>query len=552
MRRLLPLLAGLVFVGGLVDAGLRRWLSDDAFISFRYALHAAAGHGFVYNIGEAVEGYTNFLWTALLSLGIRAGLPPEALSIALGLCSFGLLGGLLARSSQQIAAERGAGPTYLALMGLFTISTARDFATSGLETAFFLLLITATLLRSARAETERDWATVGLLGALAALCRPDGLGYLALALLPALARPRALLAGLAAPIVLVGPYALWKLHFYGDLVPNTFYAKEATASWWSQGLRYIGLFFASAPLVGIGLLAALGAGLMSLGSSTPRAPGLSEGRGPLLFLGAALLCLLPLARVGGDFMFGRLCLPAVPFVLLALEGLLPRLPLGRAGGLVALGLALSPLFGTLPGPLLAGEHLYGIADERRFYPRSALSQSEALGARLRELAGPVPLRLVIYGGQAMLAYHANADLAIEAATGLTDAVIARQPVGPNRWAGHDKDPPPGYLAARKVQLRVDFRTGLEPHPKHLHVDLGEGVQAYLITWDPALMARLAAAGAVFTDYTAYVDEQIAQFDALEDEAVTALWVEARRVLITPNDDLERDAAFVARLGRSDP
>lgn len=39
---------------------------DDAYISFRYAQNAILGHGLVFNPGERVEGFTNFLWTALM------------------------------------------------------------------------------------------------------------------------------------------------------------------------------------------------------------------------------------------------------------------------------------------------------------------------------------------------------------------------------------------------------------------------------------------------------------------------------------------------------
>src|SRR5215475_11087437 len=41
------------------------WLSDDGFISFRYAANLVRGDGLVYNAGERVEGYTNLLWTLL-------------------------------------------------------------------------------------------------------------------------------------------------------------------------------------------------------------------------------------------------------------------------------------------------------------------------------------------------------------------------------------------------------------------------------------------------------------------------------------------------------
>ena len=71
---------------------------DDAFITFRYAANWAAGLGPVYNAGEHVEGYSNFLWLCVLSLahcvlddvdrlaqGI--GLAAAAGSVALGIWS---------------------------------------------------------------------------------------------------------------------------------------------------------------------------------------------------------------------------------------------------------------------------------------------------------------------------------------------------------------------------------------------------------------------------------------------------------------------------------
>src|SRR5690242_18166607 len=42
---------------------------DDAFISFRYVRNLLDGHGLVWNVGERVEGYTNFLWVMLVAAG---------------------------------------------------------------------------------------------------------------------------------------------------------------------------------------------------------------------------------------------------------------------------------------------------------------------------------------------------------------------------------------------------------------------------------------------------------------------------------------------------
>ena len=54
------------------------FLTDDAFISFRYVRNLLEGHGLVFNPGEYVEGYTNFLWILeLAALWGLFGLRPE-------------------------------------------------------------------------------------------------------------------------------------------------------------------------------------------------------------------------------------------------------------------------------------------------------------------------------------------------------------------------------------------------------------------------------------------------------------------------------------------
>ena len=53
------------FVLGIL-AGLE-FIKDDAYISFRYAHNLVTGHGLVFNTGERLEGFTNFLWVLVLS-----------------------------------------------------------------------------------------------------------------------------------------------------------------------------------------------------------------------------------------------------------------------------------------------------------------------------------------------------------------------------------------------------------------------------------------------------------------------------------------------------
>ena len=57
-------------------------INDDAFITFRYSRFLASGRGPYFNIGEHVEGYTNFLFMILMAgvfrLGGESWVPPVA------------------------------------------------------------------------------------------------------------------------------------------------------------------------------------------------------------------------------------------------------------------------------------------------------------------------------------------------------------------------------------------------------------------------------------------------------------------------------------------
>src|SRR5947209_17045602 len=72
----------------LLLAWWHRFIMDDAFISFRYADNLVRGWGLVWNEGERIEGYTNFLWTMLIAAALAAHLDAVASSMALGLAAF--------------------------------------------------------------------------------------------------------------------------------------------------------------------------------------------------------------------------------------------------------------------------------------------------------------------------------------------------------------------------------------------------------------------------------------------------------------------------------
>ena len=163
----------------LLHANSRIWLSDDAFITFRYADHLAHGHGLVFNVGERVEGDTNFLWTLWIAVGRLLGASATGWSIVWGIACYLAAIALLARRSLQLDDFPSA-----ALFGAAHVAWA-EFATSGLETSAFTLLAFAgyVLVCPERdvAPSRRRIAAAGAVFALAALTRPDGILFGAVA-----------------------------------------------------------------------------------------------------------------------------------------------------------------------------------------------------------------------------------------------------------------------------------------------------------------------------------------------------------------------------------
>src|SRR5688572_25046211 len=96
----------------------RSWfVTDDAYIAFRYARNWAAGRGLVYNLGETpVEGFSEFLWVALSALLLKVGLDPADLAPAIGVgCGLALLGLTLSIALRLGLGEAAAGVAGLVL-----------------------------------------------------------------------------------------------------------------------------------------------------------------------------------------------------------------------------------------------------------------------------------------------------------------------------------------------------------------------------------------------------------------------------------------------------
>lgn len=321
---LLPLALGYFFW----QLGRWNFVVDDAYISYRYAQHLAEGRGLIFNPGEKpVEGYTNFLWTLLLSLAPRLRLSFETWSRFLGMvCTF-FAAGFAARILALLLQDHSEADRPLdirwsgvAVLLILTNASVILWSGAGMETTLFAMLLTGGVLfflQFIRQPTCFHLSGAMLYFVLLSLCRPEGLALSGLFGLWVLLYPLGTggcrwmrVAPLAVQGMVAGAHFSWRLFRYGSLLPNTYYAKVGYSrdQLW-RGLDYLADYFGS---FGSWLwLVFLFLAWRMLRSS--------PGRG---FLFAAIgLWLAIVAMVGGDALpMYRFVVPVIPLlsVLLAL------------------------------------------------------------------------------------------------------------------------------------------------------------------------------------------------------------------------------------------
>jgi arabinofuranosyltransferase len=254
-RARLLVLAALAAAAAIAGWRLFYFLTDDAFIAFRYASNSLLGRGLVWNPPpfRPVEGYTSWLWVVLLREVWRATgvAPPDAanwISLGFGLATLWLGWHFV----ERMALPPGLARRRLALLALVWLGTIGNrtflaWLSSGLETALFDFLFTLWIYHALAPPERRGrghWPWLSLSAALAALARPDGwLAVAATPLLLALDRRAGARRSLAGALPLAAPFAhlLWRRATYGEWLPNTWYAKQV-AAWPESGLRYAACF----------------------------------------------------------------------------------------------------------------------------------------------------------------------------------------------------------------------------------------------------------------------------------------------------------------------
>jgi arabinofuranosyltransferase len=441
---------------------------DDAFISFRYAENLVRGEGLVYNPGERVEGFTNLAWTLLVAAAMWLGAEPVAFTLAAGLAC---LGGIVllvprlardglaapARPSQALLGPPPVDPSDALLAGLVaTALVATDpalilEAVQGLETAFYTLLgLGATLVALGERRDGRGHVGSSVLFALAACARPEG-PVLWAGVHVGLAWDARVTAGrpglrrqVGASLEGVWPLALvvagllaFRLIYYGEPVPNTFYAKAGGGlAAVGRGLRYLVAHAGTHPLLWI---------LVAVRLVAPPLLGLPFSRAGRVGAATAGLYLACVALLGGDFKpTGRFVHPVTPcLALLAGEAMVA---LGRrVQGAGRWGLAAALLAVGLGGGITAAREAGVSARDRHANLEARRTLGEWIAAYF-----PPDAVLAIHSAGAVPYY---AGLRTIDMWGLTDPHIARRPAAGTGMAGHEKTDA-AYVFGRRPALYV--------------------------------------------------------------------------------------------------
>jgi hypothetical protein len=276
------------------------FVNDDAYISFVYSRNLAEHGQLVFNLGERVEGYTNFLWTVLLGVVMKIGVPPEVSSRVFGTI-FGVAGLFVVHRFTARLRGRKSGWDLLAPALLAASSGYACWSSGGLETQMFTFF---TILGAAAYLTE-GWRLSGAAFALAAMTRPEGILVFGIAVLHRLvanliAEKRILptrgewVWGLTF-LALFVPYYAWRWWYYGWPFPNTFYVKaggapppDYTAKMIRKGFYYVWQWATQSKAIYAVPLLVLG---------TIRRPRVGS-----FFLTLTIVYLVYTISVGGDFM----------------------------------------------------------------------------------------------------------------------------------------------------------------------------------------------------------------------------------------------------------
>jgi len=249
-----------------IDLSGHAWGSDDAYISYRYAENLIGGAGLVFNPHDRVEGYTNFLYVLVCAL-IMLVLPNHVfiLSFAVNtgcyVAAACVLYAFLRKETDSVSARLGT--LAFCLCPILWVWPGSGLETSAVMLVQVSIFVTVYSLVDTRSR-KRFLLLIGLT-VISVLLRADGFIFplICMAALFLKRRYRYAFQGTFILLAVVGVYIICRYLYYGDVLPNTYYAKVSgplfsrvytSIHQFIALVRYQGLYLYLAPMFVAGVI----------------------------------------------------------------------------------------------------------------------------------------------------------------------------------------------------------------------------------------------------------------------------------------------------------
>ena len=177
-----------LFLSNMLDV---RFIQDDAYTSLRYVKNFLEGKGLVFNEGEQVEGYTNFLWIMILSgiefinhnLNLALDLEKTAQILSI---TFSIVFLILTYALSNILNHERENESSFArilhelqnLLPVFLLAFSTPmvyWGVSAMETSLFGSLILLSIIFYLRGDNKKPNIAFVIVSVLNSLLRPEGL-----------------------------------------------------------------------------------------------------------------------------------------------------------------------------------------------------------------------------------------------------------------------------------------------------------------------------------------------------------------------------------------
>ncbi|MEC7984657.1 MAG: hypothetical protein VX278_05805, partial [Myxococcota bacterium] len=230
---------GLIVLFAVLNAaGFWSYTIDDSYISLQYAGRWVDGLGLTYIDGERVEGFSNPTWVLLLAMTLLLGFETLVGAKLLGLlghagiiiCTAGILRSVVKPENNTERSIILLGVAFLA------VSLPMNFwPATGMETTFYLFMLVAMFWRMLiECEQPESRPYSAMIAAMTTLFRPEAPalvlgGFLMMCAKLWLHKKRLAFWLLLFFTPTIG-YLIFRLSYYGYLLPNTAYQKGVVGS----------------------------------------------------------------------------------------------------------------------------------------------------------------------------------------------------------------------------------------------------------------------------------------------------------------------------------